>query len=108
MTSKLKLTKDGRFVLWPQPSDDPEDPQNVRFKLSSFLRYFKLTKTTQWSDRSKSFQLFIIVLAAIVPDFDSGIGLKYLLSHSECEISCMLYRDCICFRFGQAVPDFVS
>ena len=30
VASKLKLTKDGRFVLWPQPSDDPEDPQNVR------------------------------------------------------------------------------
>jgi hypothetical protein len=45
----------------------------------SLLRY--LTKTTQWSDRRKGFQLFIIVLAAIVPDFDSGIGLKSLLSH---------------------------
>ena len=35
VTSKLKLTKDGRFVLWPQPSDDPEDPQNVRLSFSS-------------------------------------------------------------------------
>ncbi len=26
---RLKLTKDGTRVLWPQPSDDPEDPQNV-------------------------------------------------------------------------------
>ena len=78
VTAKLKLTKDGRFVLWPQPSDDPEDPQNVRLFLSS-LRY--LTKTTQWSDRRKSFQLFIIVLVAIVPEFDSGIGLTSLLSH---------------------------
>ena len=39
-----------------------------------------LTKTTQWSDRRKGFQLFIIVLAAIVPDFDNGIGLRSLLS----------------------------
>jgi hypothetical protein len=28
-TSKLKLTKDGTKILWPQPTDDPEDPQNV-------------------------------------------------------------------------------
>lgn len=26
----LKLSQDGTRVLWPQPSDDPEDPQNVR------------------------------------------------------------------------------
>ena len=26
----LKLSADGSTVLWPQPSDDPEDPQNVR------------------------------------------------------------------------------
>ena len=37
VTSKLKLTKDGRFVLWPQPSDDPEDPQNVCLSISSEL-----------------------------------------------------------------------
>ena len=43
------------------------------------VRY--LTKTSQWSDRKKGFQLFIIVLAAIVPDFDNGIGLKSLLYH---------------------------
>ena len=29
--SKLKLTSDGTKVLWPQPTDDPDDPQNVRF-----------------------------------------------------------------------------
>ncbi|THG96852.1 hypothetical protein EW026_g5053 [Hermanssonia centrifuga] len=52
---RLKLTKDGTRVLWPQPSDDPEDPQN-------------------WSDFRKGIQLLIITLAAIVPDFDSGIG----------------------------------
>lgn len=27
--NKLKLSKDGTTVLWPQPTDDPEDPQNV-------------------------------------------------------------------------------
>ena len=28
----------------------------------------------QWSDFQKNLQLFIVTLAAIVPDFDSGIG----------------------------------
>ncbi|KAH9477694.1 putative MFS-type transporter [Psilocybe cubensis] len=55
VAAKLKLTKDGRYVLWPQPTDDPEDPQN-------------------WSDRKKNFQLFIVILASIIPDFDNGIG----------------------------------
>lgn len=30
VASALKLSQDGTRVLWPQPSDDPEDPQNVR------------------------------------------------------------------------------
>ncbi|KIP03999.1 hypothetical protein PHLGIDRAFT_129814 [Phlebiopsis gigantea 11061_1 CR5-6] len=51
----LKLSEDGSTVLWPQPSDDPEDPQN-------------------WSDFRKGLQLLIIILAAIVPDFDNGTG----------------------------------
>ena len=29
--SKLKLSRDGTKVLWPQPSDDLQDPQNVLF-----------------------------------------------------------------------------
>lgn len=29
IASRLKLTSDGTKVLWPQPTDDPEDPQNV-------------------------------------------------------------------------------
>ena len=29
----LKLSPDGTKVLWPQPSDDPEDPQNVSYAL---------------------------------------------------------------------------
>ena len=29
VASRLKLSPDGTIVLWPQPSDDPEDPQNV-------------------------------------------------------------------------------
>ncbi|KAK0452396.1 major facilitator superfamily domain-containing protein [Armillaria borealis] len=53
--SKLKLSRDGTKVLWPQPTDSPRDPQN-------------------WTDARKSMHLIIITLAAIVPDFDSGIG----------------------------------
>lgn len=30
VASRLKLSPDGKIVLWPQPADDPEDPQNVR------------------------------------------------------------------------------
>lgn len=30
VASRLKLSPDGKTVLWPQPSDEPEDPQNVR------------------------------------------------------------------------------
>ncbi|KAI0088615.1 MFS general substrate transporter [Irpex rosettiformis] len=51
----LKLSFDGSKVLWPQPLEDPGDPQN-------------------WSDFRKGVQLLIITLAAIVPDFDSGLG----------------------------------
>ncbi|KDR72644.1 hypothetical protein GALMADRAFT_252806 [Galerina marginata CBS 339.88] len=64
VASKLKLTQDGKFVLWPQPTDDPEDPQN-------------------WSAGRKNVQLFIIILAAIVPDFDSGIGIASVFALSK-------------------------
>ena len=55
VAARLKLSEDGTKVLWPQPTDSVLDPQN-------------------WSMRRKNLQLFIITLAAIVPDFDSGIG----------------------------------
>ncbi|KAI5888384.1 MFS general substrate transporter [Schizophyllum commune H4-8] len=59
--SRLKTTEDGKTILWPQPYDTPEDPQN-------------------WSSRRKALQLFIVTLAAIVPDFDSGIGIASLFA----------------------------
>ncbi|RPD65251.1 MFS general substrate transporter [Lentinus tigrinus ALCF2SS1-7] len=52
----LKLSPDGSKILWPQPTDNPEDPQN-------------------WSNKRKSLQLAIITLAAIVPDFNASIGI---------------------------------
>ncbi|KAL0958247.1 hypothetical protein HGRIS_000401 [Hohenbuehelia grisea] len=64
VTSRLKLSSDGTKVLWPQPTDDPEDPQN-------------------WTNRRKALQLFIITIAAIVPDFDSGIGIAAIFALAE-------------------------
>uniref|UniRef100_A0A0W0G3C6 Putative MFS general substrate transporter n=1 Tax=Moniliophthora roreri TaxID=221103 RepID=A0A0W0G3C6_MONRR len=63
-TSRLKLTKDGKTILWPQPTDDPADPQN-------------------WSSRKKALHLFIISLATIVPDFDSAIGIASVFELAE-------------------------
>lgn len=64
VASRLKLSPDGKTVLWPQPTDDPEDPQN-------------------WSEWRKTVQLAIITLAAVVPDFDSGIGIASIFALAE-------------------------
>ncbi|PPQ93751.1 hypothetical protein CVT25_008131 [Psilocybe cyanescens] len=61
VASKLKLSSDGTKVLWPQPTDSDLDPQN-------------------WSDRRKNTLLLIVTLAAIVPDFDSGIGIACIFA----------------------------
>ncbi|KAK2459613.1 hypothetical protein APHAL10511_008368 [Amanita phalloides] len=61
VASRLKLSRNGTIVLWPQPSDSPNDPQN-------------------WSDFEKTVHLIITTLAAIVPDFESGIGIATLFS----------------------------
>ena len=37
VASRLKLSPDGKIVLWPQPSDDPEDPQNVCLGVSDHV-----------------------------------------------------------------------
>ena len=64
------------------PTDDPEDPQNVWNAWQAVsLRY--LIFFAQWSDFRKGVQLLIITLAAIVPDFDSGIGPHLLSSVSS-------------------------
>ncbi|KIY62844.1 MFS general substrate transporter [Cylindrobasidium torrendii FP15055 ss-10] len=64
VAARLKLTKDGTKVLWPQPADSVRDPQN-------------------WSSKKKSVHLAIMTLAAIVPDFDSGIGIASLFKLAE-------------------------
>ena len=58
VAARLKLTKDGTKILWPQPTDSEKDPQN-------------------WAGGRKDIQLLIITLAAFVPDFDSGIGKQF-------------------------------
>ncbi|KAG9311613.1 hypothetical protein JVU11DRAFT_7823 [Chiua virens] len=55
VASRLKLSEDGTIVLWPQPTNDPNDPQN-------------------WSNGRKALHLLIATMAAFVPDFDSAIG----------------------------------
>ncbi|PBK81144.1 MFS general substrate transporter [Armillaria gallica] len=62
--SRLRLSRDGTQVLWPQPTNSPRDPQN-------------------WSPTRKSIHLFIVTLAAIVPDFDSGIGIASLFPFAQ-------------------------
>ncbi|PBK67375.1 MFS general substrate transporter, partial [Armillaria solidipes] len=62
--SRLKLSRDGTKVLWPQPTDSPRDPQN-------------------WTDTRKSIHLFIVTLASIVPDFDGGIAIAAIFRLAE-------------------------
>ncbi|THH09580.1 hypothetical protein EW145_g1919 [Phellinidium pouzarii] len=64
IASRLKLSRDGTKVLWPQPSDDPNDPQN-------------------WSNSRKMLHLIVITLAAVVPDFDSGVGIAGIFALAQ-------------------------
>ncbi|BGP37217.1 hypothetical protein JCM10449v2_001122 [Rhodotorula kratochvilovae] len=59
IAGKLKTNSDGTKILWPQPSDDPNDPQN-------------------WSIRKKNIQLIVLTMASFVPDFASGLGIASL------------------------------
>ncbi|KAG6379850.1 MFS general substrate transporter [Boletus reticuloceps] len=81
VASRLKLSEDGTMVLWPQPCDDPNDPQN-------------------WSDRRKALHLLIITMAAFVPDFDSAIGIKLHVLFSACRPSLTTGRSWSIFLLG--------
>lgn len=67
IANKLKLDKDGRTILWPQPDNHPEDPQNVG-SLRSDLHYANFSKISanvglclsKWSERKKMTMLLII------------------------------------------------
>lgn len=56
----LKTTADGRTILIPQPSDDPNDPLN-------------------WSQFKKNVVLVVISAMALVPDYGSATGAVALL-----------------------------
>ncbi|TKA57187.1 hypothetical protein B0A53_01143 [Rhodotorula sp. CCFEE 5036] len=64
VASRLKRNKRGDKILWPQPSDDPDDPQN-------------------WSTRKKNIQLLVLTMASFVPDFNSGLGIASLFALAE-------------------------
>lgn len=58
--SSLKTTADGKTILIPQPSLDPNDPLN-------------------WSYLKKHIILFVISITAFMPDFGSSMGIITLL-----------------------------
>jgi hypothetical protein len=59
-----KTTKDGKTILIPQPSDDPDDPLN-------------------WSEWKKHVVLLIISAIAFLPDYGSATGAVTLLPQAE-------------------------
>ncbi|GAA5855545.1 hypothetical protein JCM9279_005115 [Rhodotorula babjevae] len=60
----LKVAKDGKTVLVPQPSDDPRDPLN-------------------WSESKKFSILLVVAFAAFIGDFQSGAGIPLLEAQGE-------------------------
>ncbi len=56
----LQTARDGKTILIPQPSSDPNDPLN-------------------WSSVKKHVLLFVITVVAFMPDFGSSIGIVALL-----------------------------
>ena len=59
-SSGVKVAKDGRTRLIPQPSDDANDPLN-------------------WSWRKKHIILFVISIASFLPDYGSATGAVTLI-----------------------------
>ena len=57
---QLKTAANGRTILIPQPSTDPNDPLN-------------------WSSAKKHINLAVISLVAFVPDYGSAVGVITLL-----------------------------
>lgn len=56
----LKLAEDGKTVLIPQPSDDPEDPLN-------------------WPWKKKMTILFVMSTIAFLPEFGSAVGIPAIV-----------------------------
>ena len=59
----LKLANDGRTVLIPQPSDDPQDPLN-------------------WPARKKLAIVFTMSTIAFLPEFGSAVGIPAIVPQS--------------------------
>ncbi|GAA6030002.1 hypothetical protein JCM8097_009209 [Rhodosporidiobolus ruineniae] len=64
IASRLKTNRKGTKILWPQPTDSPDDPQN-------------------WSATKKNIQLLVLTMASFVPDFCSGLGIASLFNLAE-------------------------
>ena len=63
-TENLKLSHDGKNVLIPQPSDDPNDPLN-------------------WSAAKKAVILAVITAASFLPDYGSATGAVELIPQAK-------------------------
>lgn len=59
----LKLAEDGKTVLIPQPSDDPDDPLN-------------------WPNKKKLAILFTMSTIAFLPEFGSAVGIPAIVPQS--------------------------
>ena len=73
--AQLKTAKDGRTVLIPQPSDDPEDPLN-------------------WPEWKKNMILVVIAIAACTPDYGNATGAVALLPQAQYVVSLRQYKEC--------------
>ncbi|EGG10739.1 uncharacterized protein MELLADRAFT_103158 [Melampsora larici-populina 98AG31] len=56
LASRLKTDETGKMILWPQPDDSPDDPQN-------------------WSSKKKIQILVVLTLASFIPDFCGTISI---------------------------------
>ena len=75
-TQEVQTARDGKTVLIPQPSSDPNDPLN-------------------WKPLKKQVILFVITVVAFMPDFGSSIGIVTLLPQAVWVIVAENYgRDC--------------
>ena len=62
--SRLKTTPDGKTVLIPQPSNDPNDPLN-------------------WSRSKKYWILAVVTYTAFLADYTSGSGIVVVIPQAQ-------------------------
>ena len=63
-SGEISLALDGKTILIPQPSDDPNDPLN-------------------WSPKKKGITLTVISIVSFMPDFGSSMGIVTLLPQAR-------------------------